>query len=205
MLVILWLNYQIATSLPKSCVGLATWTFNIAILFANELSHGYPFTSIASLILPPQTTAAGKQPPPNWGTWLDSYGGLIPRWEVLFNITVLRLIAFNFDYLWSLDRRASSPIEVQHNFTTYLVLSLIHSRRKTSTPPPSPNASVSISAPNPQTSLFATTSPTSSTLRSTSPDPSSTSTTTSRNPATPSPPLAANASYPMQSASPSVS
>jgi len=31
---------------------------------------------------------------------------------VLFNICVLRLISFNFDYYWSFDRRATSPIEV---------------------------------------------------------------------------------------------
>ncbi|KAI9854879.1 MAG: glycerol transporter, partial [Pleopsidium flavum] len=54
----------------------------------------------------PEKGAAG-----NWGTWLDAYGGLIPRWEILFNITVLRLVSFNLDYYWSLDRRGGSPIE----------------------------------------------------------------------------------------------
>jgi len=108
----MWVNYQIPTTLPKQYVGLTTWTFNIAILFANELCQGYRFSNVVSLLLPPQTSAAGGQPTPNWGAWVDSYGGLIPRWEVLFNITVLRLIAFNFDHLWSHDRRASSPIEV---------------------------------------------------------------------------------------------
>ncbi|KAI7654650.1 glycerol:H+ symporter-like protein, partial [Hortaea werneckii] len=111
VLLILWVNYQIATRLSKSSVGPATWTFNIAILFANELCHGYQFADVFSLILPTQTTLAGQQTGEGWGEWLDSHGGLIPRWEILFNITVLRLIAFNFDYLWSLDRRASSPIE----------------------------------------------------------------------------------------------
>jgi hypothetical protein len=48
----------------------------------------------------------------NWGSWLDSHGGIMPRWEILFNITVLRLISFNLDYYWSLDRRAESPLEV---------------------------------------------------------------------------------------------
>lgn len=109
--IILYINYQVATALPRQYVPAATWIFNIAILFANELCHGYPFASIASLILPPQTTAAGEMPS-NWGHWLDSYGGLIPRWEILFNVCVLRLISFNFDYYWSLDRRAMSPVEV---------------------------------------------------------------------------------------------
>jgi len=108
----LWLNYQIATALPKQYVAVATWTFNIGLLFANELSGGFRIANIVALLLPPQTSAAGSVPGPGVGEWIDSYGGLVPRWEVLFNITVLRLIAFNMDYLWSLDRRASSPIEV---------------------------------------------------------------------------------------------
>lgn len=111
--VILYLNYQIATALPRQYVGTTTWVFNIAILFANELCHGYKFADIAAAALPPTTTAAEKPLGDNWGAWIDSYGGLIPRWEILFNITVLRLISFNFDYLWMLDRRASSPIEVR--------------------------------------------------------------------------------------------
>lgn len=112
MLVILWINYQIATTLPKQYVTLSTWAFNIGILFANELCQGYQFANVAAYVLPPQTTSVGNKPEGNWGAWLDSYGGLIPRWEILFNITVLRLIAFNLDHLWSLDRRASSPLEV---------------------------------------------------------------------------------------------
>lgn len=94
---------------------LATWIFNIGILFANELCRGYPYARIAAMLLPPQTSQAGSSFDSNWGTRLDNYGGLIPRWEVLFNITVLRLISFNFDYLWSLEHRAVSPIEVCRN------------------------------------------------------------------------------------------
>lgn len=108
---VLYINYQIATALPRPYLPIATWTFNIGILFANELCHGYPSADVAALILPPQTSAAGEKPG-NWGSWVDGYGGLIPRWEVLFNICVLRLISFNFDYHWSYDRRATSPVEV---------------------------------------------------------------------------------------------
>jgi len=116
VLLIVYLNYQIPTRLPKQYAGIATWVFNIGIMFANELCRGYQFAHIFALLLPAQTTnATGKTPQTtqaNWGVWLDSYGGLTPRWEVLFNITVLRMIAFNFDYLWMRDRRESSPIEV---------------------------------------------------------------------------------------------
>lgn len=114
VLFLLTINYWIATTLPKQYVPIATWVFNIGVLFANELCRGYPFAGAAALLLPSATSNADANAAidTNWGTWLDSYGGLLPRWEVLFNITVLKMIAFNFDYIWSLDRRASSPIEV---------------------------------------------------------------------------------------------
>lgn len=50
-----------------------------------------------------------------WGAWLDSYGGLVARWEVLFNITILRLISFNLDYYWSIDKRGANGLEVSHS------------------------------------------------------------------------------------------
>lgn len=95
VLLLIYINFQLATALPRNLVGMATWTFNIAVLFANELWHGYPLASIIPA-----------------GAFLDSYGGLIPRWEVLFNFTVLRLIAYNFDYVWMLDQHEASPVEV---------------------------------------------------------------------------------------------
>lgn len=107
---ILWINYNLATRLPRAYIPIATWTFNIGILFANEFSHGYLYADIASFF------PSGENPTLTaWATWLDSWGGLIPRWEVLFKVTVLRLISFNLDYYWSLDYRSGSPIEVSFN------------------------------------------------------------------------------------------
>ena len=108
VLLILYINYNIATKLETRYVPLATWVFNIGMLFANELGQGYPYSAIAGFIAP------GSQPTKesSWGAILDSYGGLLPRWEVLFNVTVLRLISFNMDYYWSLNRAGGSPIEV---------------------------------------------------------------------------------------------
>lgn len=108
---ILYANYKLTTSLPKRYIPASAWIFNIGILFANELGHGYQLGPMVSAFLPAATTAAGGQNT-NWGFLLDSYGGLIPRWEILFNITVLRLISFDLDYYWACDRRVSSPIEV---------------------------------------------------------------------------------------------
>ena len=176
---ILYVNYQIATRLPKEFVSIATWIFNIGILFANELCRGYPFASVAALFLP-QTTNANEKVPmeSNWGTWMDSYGGLIPRWEVLFNITVLRLIAFNFDYLWMLDRRSSSPVEVCHSLqqlyspASMISLRILAStvqltsfRRRISIPQICLKKKESKVAQNQRTSRSETTSPTSCTHR----------------------------------------
>ncbi|KAL1953682.1 hypothetical protein VTO42DRAFT_2355 [Malbranchea cinnamomea] len=106
---ILYINFLIAKRLPRGYLPAATWAFNIGVLFANELLRGYPFAGFASLIVPrgDDTEAAAV----TWGKWLDSHGGLISRWEVLFKITLLRLISFNLDYYWSLDHRSGSPVE----------------------------------------------------------------------------------------------
>lgn len=114
VLFILYLNFLLATRLPRASIPIASWVFNLAILFANELCHGYAYTDIARFLSVPPFNP-GSTPTAGWGAWLDSYGGLIPRWEILFNITVLRLISFNLDYYWSLDRRAASPVEVGPN------------------------------------------------------------------------------------------
>ena len=113
---ILYINFCLATRLPKQYVPAVTWVFNIGILFANELCSGYRFAVLAGIFrswFRASESGIGRLPPENWGSWLDSYGGLIPRWEILFNFTVLRFISFNLDYKWSLDRSGTSSIEVR--------------------------------------------------------------------------------------------
>ncbi|KAL4895106.1 MBOAT, membrane-bound O-acyltransferase family-domain-containing protein [Aspergillus ambiguus] len=110
VLAILYLNYKIAKSLPRKYIPAATWIFNISTLFANELCAGYPMERLAALLTSGNNGERESQLA-LWGRTFDSFGGLIPRWEILFNFTVLRLISFNMDYYWSLDYPASSPIE----------------------------------------------------------------------------------------------
>lgn len=117
VLAVLYVNYKIAKSLPRSYIPAATWIFNICTLFANEICAGYPLERVAALFvgsagLPGESESALVV----WGQFLDSLGGLMPRWEILFNITVLRLISFNMDYYWSLDYPSTSPIEVSAFF-----------------------------------------------------------------------------------------
>ncbi|KAJ9318604.1 hypothetical protein DTO271D3_1266 [Paecilomyces variotii] len=105
VLFILYLNYNIATKLPRKYIPAVTWVFNVGTLFANELCGGYPLANVAKAVSGDETALV------RWAEWLDGLGGLMPRWEILFNITVLRLISFNMDYYWSLDYPSSSPIE----------------------------------------------------------------------------------------------
>lgn len=117
VLLILYINYTLAKRLPRVYLPAATWIFNIGILVANELYRGYQFGAIANFFLPwsasPESPST-KDHQINWGSTLDSYGGLVPRWEVLFNFTTLRLISFNFDYYWSYNRIGESSLEVCH-------------------------------------------------------------------------------------------
>lgn len=189
VLAILTINYNIATKLPRNRIPVATWVFNIGILFANELSNGYPYVNLARMLT--WTSSASTTGQVNvlvsFGKWLDSCGGLIPRWDILFNLTVLRLISFNLDYYWSLDYRAASPVEVWHPLSSRIQTlgpSLTRKRRNNLTPPPCLSAIVCLSLPIEARSTSQTTSPTLSTLPSTLLVPSSLSTTTSHNNAT---------------------
>jgi hypothetical protein len=114
ILTILAINYRLVTSVPKKYMPAVTWGFGICILFANELCNGYKFRDIALLLTgsPANDMATYTPALVELGMWMDRHGGLMRRWEILFNITVLRLVSFNLDYYWSLDRRASSPVEV---------------------------------------------------------------------------------------------
>jgi hypothetical protein len=109
---ILYINYSIAKKLPRPYVPAATWVFNVAILFANDLCNGYSYARIFSFFQSSSVAYEKEEPSRNLGHTLDSYGGLIPKWDVLFNFTILRLISFNLDYYWSLNSRAGSPLEV---------------------------------------------------------------------------------------------
>jgi hypothetical protein len=143
VLIILYVNHKIGTQLPRKYIPWFTWIFNIGILFANELSDGYKFAKAAAYLAPLESESGLIH---SWGVWLDSYSGIMRRWEILFNITVLRLISFNMDYYFSLDRsRAGSPIEVcDNNVLPQLCIALLMlKRRNSSTPPISQNVIVS--------------------------------------------------------------
>lgn len=118
ILAILAVNYSIAMASRGHITGIAfTWLFNIAILFANETYDGYKFGSIhpglASLV--GQTSIMLAVPCLGLTDCLtrkDDVQGFYPRWNVTFNITVLRLISFNMDYIWAVRKRETHEVKV---------------------------------------------------------------------------------------------
>ena len=155
---ILYLNYKIATRLPRPYVPAATWIFNLAVLFCNKYFNGYPLVDIATSLV--RNYERGIEEVPllvQWAEQIDGYKGLLGRWEVLFNITVLRLISFNLDYYWSHSSGSSSPIEVlqpTHEPTVSSKRQLTPKRRNSSIPPIYPKETVSLSLPNQPTTRF---------------------------------------------------
>lgn len=63
------------------------WVYGIGTLFFNDHFRNVRYGEIAGFL-----------------SFMDSFRGLIPRWDVFFNFTLLRILSFNIDYL----RRLSS-------------------------------------------------------------------------------------------------
>lgn len=73
------INYVIAKYVPSNrlAVGL-TWAYGILALFLNDNFHNVPYGI----------------------DFLDNgFKGIVPRWDVFFNFTLLRMISFSLDYL----------------------------------------------------------------------------------------------------------
>lgn len=83
---------------------ILTWTFNISMLFLNEMFQGYKFGHMLPWL------AAGEGG--GFGHAMDELGGFMPRWEIHFNLTMLRLVSFNMDYYWSHRQEGGSVMEV---------------------------------------------------------------------------------------------
>ena len=157
---VLWANYSLAKRLPRHYVPLATWCFNILVLFANELNKGYKYTRMVELAS--LGTAGSRGPLTGWAEWLDGHGGLVSRWEISFNVTVLRLISFNLDYYWSLAANGHDLYEVCEPLclpSARLVSAHIADdviRRNNSSPSTSPNETASLFRPGPNITVSAT-------------------------------------------------
>ncbi|KAJ2359468.1 glycerol transporter [Coemansia erecta] len=89
---LVWGNYAVAKRFGgRRWTPVAIWAYNIAMLFANEHYRGYSFARIA----PPLA-------------WLDAWRGLLPRWDIMFNLTMLRMVSFAMDYHWRVRQDAEA-------------------------------------------------------------------------------------------------
>lgn len=103
--IIIMINYIIAMKYAGTIANpVLTWAFNLTMLFLNEIFDGYKF----SQILPWLIAGEGR----GFGHAIDELGGFMPRWEIHFNITMLRLVSFNMDYYWSHHHEGGAVMEV---------------------------------------------------------------------------------------------
>jgi D-alanyl-lipoteichoic acid acyltransferase DltB (MBOAT superfamily) len=118
---------------------LATWVFNGAVLFANEWYSGYTFA-----VLHPSFKVLVRIGNDGIAAfWLndiqDSLQGVYPRWQVSFNITMLRLVSFNMDYFWTCNRVGQNEVSSSYTSTYHLTCrdckagSILTEKQRTST------------------------------------------------------------------------
>lgn len=110
---ILYINYLVSTA-PKPPAVVKLWPAlliagNMVLLFLNERYDGYKLGGLHAFFEPIvrvlAVTAYMKLADDQ-----DAMGGLLPRWHVGFNITMLRMVSFGLDHHW---RETVSPGEVR--------------------------------------------------------------------------------------------
>ncbi|WVF65389.1 hypothetical protein IAT40_000116 [Kwoniella sp. CBS 6097] len=107
---ILMLNYRVSKirveGIWKRLWPVVLIVGNMGILFANERNEGYKFGELHA--------ALGS---------LDTWEGMLPRWHIGFNITMMRMVSFGLDYLWrdmSVDNASKVPTEYRERVKTSL-------------------------------------------------------------------------------------
>ncbi|CAH1763254.1 8569_t:CDS:10 [Entrophospora sp. SA101] len=75
-----------------------TWIFNLTILFLNENYDGYRFEMLDERL-----------------GFLDLNKGLLPRWNITFNFSMLRIISYNMDYYWSFHSSNDTREKIDKN------------------------------------------------------------------------------------------
>ncbi|OLY84166.1 Glycerol uptake protein 1, partial [Smittium mucronatum] len=85
IMLIISLNYYLAVHVfAGTKFGyFGIFSFNMGVLFMNEIYRGYSFGSISPSM-----------------AWMDNHRGIFTRWDVTFNITMLRMVSFGLDYHW---------------------------------------------------------------------------------------------------------
>ena len=73
----------------RTSATVITWIYGLSSLFLNDKYRSVPFASFCSFLAPLDT----------------SFKGIIPRWDVFFNFTLLRILSYNLDYLERLNNQ----------------------------------------------------------------------------------------------------
>eukprot|EP01100_Stratorugosa_tubuloviscum_P014000 TRINITY_DN7252_c0_g1_i1.p1 TRINITY_DN7252_c0_g1~~TRINITY_DN7252_c0_g1_i1.p1 ORF type:complete len:597 (+),score=141.67 TRINITY_DN7252_c0_g1_i1:46-1791(+) len=93
--VIIFLNYSIAMFFGDSKLNpIITWIFNAAILFGCNFTHGFPYADFHPVL-----------------EQFDKYHGLL-HWHTYFKISMLRMISFNLDYYWMLNKKPVAELKI---------------------------------------------------------------------------------------------
>lgn len=78
-------NYALAKALGGNRIAPAiAFAFNIGTLFAVHWNDGFEYSKLSPAL-----------------EFLEVFKGLLPRWQINFNITMLRLVSFAMDYHWA--------------------------------------------------------------------------------------------------------
>ncbi|OWB57423.1 hypothetical protein B5S28_g3366 [[Candida] boidinii] len=86
------LSYLIVRYSPNSYTAKwILWTYGLSTLFINDKYRSVKYGDIIGVL-----------------SFMDGFKGIIPRWDVFFNFTLLRLLSFNLDYLKKKDSQDSS-------------------------------------------------------------------------------------------------
>ncbi|ETS62071.1 hypothetical protein PaG_03629 [Moesziomyces aphidis] len=85
LLLVVVANYALSKAVGGTRVApVAVFGFNVATLFAVHWNDGFEYARISPAL-----------------AWLEVFKGLLPRWQINFNITMLRLVSFGLDYHWA--------------------------------------------------------------------------------------------------------
>ncbi|CDU26277.1 probable GUP1-Multimembrane-spanning protein essential for proton symport of glycerol [Sporisorium scitamineum] len=85
LLLILITNYGLSKALGGTRIApVVAFAFNIGALFAVHWNDGFEYSRISPAL-----------------GFFEVFKGLLPRWQINFNITMLRLVSFAMDYHWA--------------------------------------------------------------------------------------------------------
>ncbi|KAJ2599727.1 glycerol transporter [Coemansia sp. RSA 1286] len=95
ILVLTGANYFVAKRFGgRRWAPLVIWAYNVGMLFSNECFKGYEFGRIHGSL-----------------AWLDNHRGILRRWDITFNITMLRMVSFAMDYHWRVRQEQVSSLQ----------------------------------------------------------------------------------------------